>query len=46
MAPGEPRQKTSTGNLGETVKLEEVDQFTPDEQTHVAAFIGGALMSH
>jgi len=39
-------QKRSTGTPGETVKLEAVDQFTPDEQTHVATFIEGALLRH
>ena len=28
------------------LKLEAVDQFTPDEQEHVAAFIEGALLRH
>jgi transcriptional regulator with XRE-family HTH domain len=28
------------------LKLEAVDQFTPEEQGHVAAFIGGALLRH
>lgn len=28
------------------LKLEAVDQFTPDEQAHVAAFIEGALLRH
>ena len=28
------------------LKLEAVDQFTPEEQEHVAAFIEGALLRH
>ena len=28
------------------LKLEAVDQFTPDEQQHVAVFIEGALLRH
>lgn len=28
------------------LKLEAVDQFTPEEQEHVAAFVEGALLRH
>jgi len=45
MTPSFPRTGVS-GHAGAVHKLEAVDQFTPDEQEHVAAFIEGALLRH
>jgi hypothetical protein len=35
---------TTNENRNLRLKLEAIDQFTPDEQEHVAAFIEGALL--